>query len=152
MTTSFLKQQDIQKSWILVDAKDAVVGRLAAFLSKVLRGKNSPSYTPHMDCGQNVVVINADKVVFSGKKLENKIYYRHTGYPGGIKSSSPKKVLLGKNPCDVLRLAVKRMLDDGPMARRRLSNLYLYSGQEHKQQAQQPKLVDFGSLNKKNKR
>lgn len=152
MTTSFLKPKDIDKKWLLIDAADVVVGRLAAFLSKVLRGKTKAGYTPHMDCGDNVIVINAEKIAFSGKKLSDKIYYRHTGYPGGIRSTTPSKVLAGKKPTEVIRLAVKRMLDDGPMARERLSNLYIYAGAEHKHVAQQPEFLDFASLNRKNKR
>lgn len=152
MTTFFLKQKQIAKGWLLVDATDAVVGRLAAFISPILRGKTKATYTPHMDCGDNVVIVNASKVRFSGSKMANKVYYRHTGHPGGIKSTTPRKVLEGKNPCNIVRLAVKRMLDDGPMARRRLKNLYVYAGPEHKHGAQKPRVVEFASLNRKNSR
>jgi large subunit ribosomal protein L13 len=152
MTTYFLNHKSIKKNWLLIDAKNAVVGRLASVVAKILRGKNKPEYTPHIDCGDNIVIINAEKVSFSGKKMTDKIYYRHTGYPGGIKSTTPKKVLAGKTPQDVIRLAVKRMLDDGPLARERLSNLYIYSGTTHKHEAQKPETLDFASLNKKNTR
>ncbi|KYH12781.1 50S ribosomal protein L13 [Neorickettsia sp. 179522] len=152
MSTFFLKQAQIEKQWVVVDATDAVVGRLAAFISTVLRGKTKPTYTPHMDCGDNVIVVNASKVKFSGSKMSDKVYYRHTGYPGGIKSTTPAKLLGGKKPCEVVKLAVKRMLDDGPMARRRFKNLYVYAGPEHKHGAQKPSVVDFASLNRKNRR
>lgn len=152
MSTFSLKAKDIKKEWVLIDAKDLVVGRLAAYIVTVLKGKNKPEYTPHMDCGDNIVIINAEKIAFTGKKLKDKIYYRHTGYPGGIKSTTPKKILDGKNPDHIIRLAVKRMLGEGPMARQRLSNLYVYAGEEHKQAAQQPKVLDFAALNRKNQR
>lgn len=145
-------KSEIKKDWLLIDAKGAVVGRLAAIISKLLRGKHKSTYTPHMDGGDYIVVINAAEIAFSGKKLKNKIYYKHTGYPGGIKSTTPDKILESKNPERVLQLAVKRMLDDGPMARQRMKNLYIYNGAEHKQQAQQPQIFDFVNLNKKNKR
>ncbi|AHX11725.1 ribosomal protein L13 [Neorickettsia helminthoeca str. Oregon] len=152
MSTSFLKQGQADKKWVVIDATDAVVGRLAAFVSTVLRGKTKVAYTPHMDCGDNVIILNASKVKFSGTKMLNKVYYRHTGYPGGLKSTTPRKLLDGKKPCEVVRLAVKRMLDDGPMARRRFKNLYVYAGPEHKHEAQNPQVVDFASMNRKNKR
>jgi len=152
MKTSFLTQKQINKSWFIIDATDAVVGRLAAFLSIILRGKNKPDYTPHLDCGDNVIIINADKVCFTGKKKKDKIYYRHTGYPGGIKSTSPEKILKGKFPERVLKLAVERMIGDGPLAKQRFSNLYVYAGPEHKHAAQRPEILDFASLNVKNVR
>ncbi|MBQ4875008.1 MAG: 50S ribosomal protein L13 [Rickettsiaceae bacterium H1] len=145
------KKSEIRKNWLLINAKGAIVGRLAAKIAILLRGKNKPTYTPHMDGGDCVVVINAAEVAFSGKKIKNKIYYRHTGYPGGIKSTIPEKILDGKYPERVLKLAVKRMLDNGPMARKRMKNLYVYSGSEHKHEAQKPQVFDFISLNKKNK-
>ena len=145
------KKSEVKKDWLLIDAGSAIVGRLAAKLAHLLRGKHKPTYTPHMDGGDCVVVINASKVTFSGKKNKNKIYYRHTGYPGGIKSTTPQKVFDSKNPEKVLRLAVKRMLDDGPMARQRMKNLYIYGGAEHKHEAQKPEMFDFINLNRKNK-
>lgn len=150
MTTYFLNHKSIKKNWLLIDAKGAVVGRLASVVATILRGKNKPEYTPHMDCGDNVVIINADKVAFTGKKMTDKVYYRHTGYMGGIKSTTPKKMLMGNNPQDIIRLAVKRMLDDGPLARQRLSNLYIYTGASHRHEAQKPQVLDFASLNRKN--
>ncbi len=145
------KKSEIEKNWLLIDATDLVVGRLAATISHLLRGKHKPTYTPHMDGGDCIVVINADKIKFSGKKLQNKIYYRHTGYPGGIKSTTPEKILKGAHPDRVLKLAVKRMLDDGPMARQRMKNLYVYRGSEHKHAAQQPQEFDVLQLNKRHK-
>lgn len=150
MKTFSIKAGEIKKRWILIDARGAVVGRLASFIAAVLRGKNKPEYTPHMDCGDNVVIINAADVFFSGSKMKNKVYYRHTGYPGGIKSTTPEKVLSGKYPERVLKMAVWRMMDDGPMARRRMKNLYVYSGSEHKHAAQKPVILEFSSLNNKN--
>ncbi|MDN5248230.1 MAG: 50S ribosomal protein L13 [Wolbachia endosymbiont of Tyrophagus putrescentiae] len=152
MKTFFLKEKQIDKKWLLINAEGLVVGRLAAFIATLLRGKHKPEYTPHMDCGDNVIIINAEKVHFTGKKLKDKIYYRHTGYPGGLKQTTPSNILNGKFPERVIEMAVKRMLDDGPMARKRLSNLYIYSGPQHKHQGQQPKEIDFASLNRKNKK
>ncbi len=145
------KQSEVKKKWLVIDAQGAVVGRLAAAIALLLRGKHKATYTPHIDGGDCVVVINAAQVQFSGKKTTDKVYYRHTGYPGGIKSTTPRKILEGEYPERVLRMAVKRMLDDGPMARRRMKNLYVYAGAEHKHEAQQPEVFDFKGLNRKNK-
>lgn len=152
MKTCFLKEKQIDKKWLVIDAEGLVVGRLAAFVAMLLRGKHKPEYTPHMDCGDNVIIVNAEKVHFTGKKLKDKIYYRHTGYSGGLKKTTPDNILNGKFPERVIKMAVKRMLDDGPMARRRFENLYVYSGSEHKHQGQQPEKIDFASLNRKNKK
>ncbi|WP_168464752.1 50S ribosomal protein L13 [Wolbachia endosymbiont of Ctenocephalides felis wCfeT] len=152
MKTFSLKEKQIDKKWFIIDAEGLVVGRLAAFVATLLRGKHKPEYTPHMDCGDNVIIINAEKVCFTGKKLKDKIYYKHTGYPGGLKKNTPDNILSGKFPERVMKMAVKRMLDDGPMARRRLENLYVYAGPEHKNQGQQPEKIDFASLNRKNKK
>ncbi|WCR53397.1 MAG: 50S ribosomal protein L13 [Wolbachia endosymbiont of Ctenocephalides orientis wCori] len=152
MKTFFLKEKEINKKWFIIDAEGLVVGRLAAFVATLLRGKHKPEYTPHMDCGDNVIIINAQKVRFTGKKLKDKIYYRHTGYPGSLKQTTPGNILNGKFPERVVEMAVKRMLDDGPMARKRFGNLYVYPGPEHKHQGQQPEKIDFGSLNHKNKK
>jgi large subunit ribosomal protein L13 len=151
MKTFFLKQKQINKEWLVINAEGIIVGRLAAFVATLLRGKHKPEYTPHMDCGDNVIIINAEKVMFTGKKLRDKIYYRHTGYPGGLKKTTPANILSGKFPERIIEMAVKRMLDDGPMARKRFNNLYVYSGPEHPHQGQQPKEIDFASLNRKNK-
>ncbi|MGN7678838.1 MAG: 50S ribosomal protein L13 [Anaplasma sp.] len=152
MRTFSLKAGQIDKKWILIDAKGAVVGRLAAFIASVLRGKNKPEYTPHMDCGDNVIVINADQVEFTGSKRRNKIYYRHTGYPGGLKSCTPMDIMRSGRSERILKMAVWRMLGDGPLARQRLRNLKVYSGSEHGHEAQKPIPLDFGAVNAKNVR
>jgi large subunit ribosomal protein L13 len=143
----------VEKRWIVVDAENAVVGRLASFLAMRLRGKHRPDYTPHVDCGDYVVVVNADKVAFTGRKRENKVYHRHTGFPGGIKETTPARILEGKHPERVLKLAVQRMLPkESPLARQQLSNLRIYAGPDHPHAAQQPQAVDFKSRNTKNVR
>ena len=152
MKTFSAKPADIDKKWVLIDAENMVVGRLAAVIATRLRGKHLPSYTPHMDCGDNVIVINADKVVFTGNKRSNKTYYRHTGYPGGIKETTPEKLLEGKFPERVLELAVKRMLPRGPLGRRQLSNMRVYAGTEHPHEAQVPETLDVAAMNAKNVR
>ena len=152
MKTFSAKPADIDKKWVLIDAENMVVGRLAAVIATRLRGKHLPSYTPHMDCGDNVIVINADKVVFTGNKRSDKTYYRHTGYPGGIKEITPEKVLEGKFPGRVLELAVKRMLPRGPLGRQQLSNMRVYAGTEHPHKAQAPETLDVAAMNAKNVR
>ena len=150
-TTKFLKTADIEKKWILVDAEDVVVGRLATFVAMRLRGKHRPDYTPHIDCGDNVIIINADKVHFTGKKRSDKIYYRHTGYVGGLKETTAGKVLDGRFPDRVMRKAVQRMLPkESPLARKQLSNLRVYAGSEHEHEAQNPEVIDFKSMSEKN--
>ena len=152
MKTFSAKPADIDKKWVLIDAENMVVGRLATVIATRLRGKHLPSYTPHMDCGDNVIVINADKVVFTGNKKSDKTYYRHTGYPGGIKETTPEKLLEGKFPERVLELAVKRMLPRGPLGRRQLSNMRVYAGTEHPHEAQVPETLDVAAMNAKNMR
>jgi large subunit ribosomal protein L13 len=152
MKTYSAKPSEIEKKWIMIDAEGLVVGRLAALIAIRLRGKHKPSYTPHMDCGDNVIVVNADKVRFTGNKRDQKIYYWHTGFPGGIKSRTADKLLDGKFPERVLMKAVQRMMPGGPLTRRQLSNLKVYAGQEHPHEAQKPELLDVASLNKKNTR
>ena len=147
--TSFIKKEEIKNNWILIDAENAIVGRLAAYISKVLRGKNKTQYTPHMDHGDFVVVTNIEKIKFSGKKIKNKKYYRHTGYPGGIKSTSPY-ILIKKKPEEILKLAVKRMLPGGPLAKKQLSKLKIYKGSSHPHQSQNLKVIDFAKINSKN--
>lgn len=150
-TTKFLKTAEVEKTWIVVDAEDAVVGRLASFVAMRLRGKHLPNYTPHIDCGDYVVIINADKVQFTGKKLTDKVYYRHTGHPGGLKETTPAKILGGRFPDRVMRKAVQRMLPkESPLARQQLSNMRVYAGSEHPHSAQSPITVDFKSINRKN--
>ena len=147
--TKFVKKSDIVSSWYEVDANNAVVGRLAAVVSKIIRGKNKTTYTPHMDHGDFVVVKNVDQIKFTGKKFENKKYYRHTGYPGGIKETTPEK-LYEKKPGEALNLAVKRMLPGGVLGRKQLTKLKIYSGSDHPHSSQNPKLIDLTKLNSKN--
>jgi large subunit ribosomal protein L13 len=152
MKTYSAKPADIEKKWILIDAENMVVGRLAAVIATRLRGKHLPTFTPHMDCGDNVVVINADKVKFTGKKMGDKKYYRHTGYPGGIKETTPEKIMEGKFPERVVEMAVKRMLPHGPLSRQQLTNLKVYAGSEHPHEAQSPETLDVAAMNSKNVR
>ena len=148
--TPFIKDKDIKKDWYLINAQDAAVGRLAAFISKVLRGKNKPTYNPHMDNGDFVVVTNIEKIKFSGKKFKNKKYYRHTGHPGGIKETTPLTLKEKSKTQDILRLAVKRMLPSGPLGKKQLTKLKIYSGETHPHDVQKPKIINFEKLNKKN--
>jgi large subunit ribosomal protein L13 len=152
MSTFNLKPADVEKKWILIDAEGLVVGRLAAIIARRLRGKHLPAYTPHVDCGDNVIVINADKVVLTGKKRQDKVYYWHTGYIGGIKERTARAVLDGKFPERVLEKAVERMMPDGPLARKQLGNLRVYKGGAHPHEAQQPETIDIAALSRKNKR
>ncbi|MDA8539903.1 50S ribosomal protein L13 [Alphaproteobacteria bacterium] len=152
MKTYSAKPADIEKKWILIDAENMVVGRLAAVIATRLRGKHLPTFTPHMDCGDNVIVINADKVKFTGKKMGDKKYYRHTGYPGGIKETTPEKIMEGKFPERVVEMAVKRMLPRGPLGRQQLTNLKVYAGSEHPHEAQSPETLDVAAMNSKNVR
>ena len=148
--TSFIKKDELKNNWYLINAENLVVGRLAAYISMVLRGKNKTTYTPHMDDGDFVVITNIEKIKFTGNKLENKKYYRHTGYPGGIKSTTPE-ILMNKKPEEVLKLAVKRMLPGGPLAKKQLSKLKIYSGKIHPHESQNLIIIDFAKINKKNK-
>lgn len=147
--TDFIKKSEIKNNWILIDAKNIVVGRLAAFISKALRGKNKTQFTPHMDNGDFVVVTNIEKIKFTGKKLNNKKYYRHTGYPGGIKSTNPS-LLLKNKPEEILKLAVRRMLPGGPLSKKQLSKLKIYKGENHPHTSQNPTIIDFAKINSKN--
>ena len=150
MKTFSLRASEIDKKWILIDADGLVVGRLAAFIATRLRGKHKPSFTPHMDMGDNVVVINAGKVLLTGNKRTQKTYYRHTGYPGGIRQATADKILDGRFPERVLEAAVKRMMPGGPLTRDQLSNLRIFAGTEHPHEAQQPETVDVKGMNPKN--
>ncbi len=150
MKTYSAKPADIEKKWILIDAEGLVVGRLAAIVVTRLRGKHKPTYTPHMDCGDNVVVVNAEKAVLTGNKLDKKIYYWHTGYPGGIKERTARKVIEGRFPERVVEKAVERMLPRGPLGRQQMRNLRVYAGAEHPHAAQQPETLDIAALNPKN--
>jgi large subunit ribosomal protein L13 len=152
-TTASLKPAEVEKKWIVIDAQDAVVGRLASFIAMRLRGKHRPDYTPHVDCGDFVVVVNADKVKFTGRKLQNKIYYWHTGHPGGVKQRTADKILGGRFPERVLEKAVERMLPkESPLARRQLTHLRIYAAAEHPHAAQNPETIAFADLNAKNVR
>lgn len=146
------KAADVQKDWILIDAEGIVLGRLASVIALRLRGKHKPSYTPHMDDGDNVIVINADKVRLTGNKAKADIFYWHTGYPGGIKGRSKGEILEGKFPERVVEKAVERMLPEGPLARKQLKNLKVYAGANHPHEAQAPKTLDVAAMNPKNKR
>ena len=152
MKTYFAKPGEVEKKWVLIDAQGLVVGRLASLIAMRLKGKHRAAYTPHVDTGDNVIVINADKVVFTGAKTEDKIYYRHTGYPGGLKQTTPRRLLEGRFPERILQLAVGRMLKRGPLQRRLMRNLKIYKGAAHPHEAQQPELLDVKSLNRKNVR
>ena len=150
MKTFSLRKEDVKKKWLLIDAKDAVLGRLAVHSANILRGKNKPNYTPNQDCGDNLVIINADHVHLTGKKFSDKIYYRHTGYPGGIKEITPEKLAEKNKPADILKLAVKRMLPSGPLAKKQLTKLKIYSGEDHPHSSQNPVSLNLSTLNKKN--
>ncbi len=152
MTTFVAKPGEVDKKWILIDASGLVVGRLAALIATRLKGKHKAIYTPPVDCGDNIVVINADKVVFSGNKFTDKVYYRHTGYPGGIKETTPKRIIEGKFPERVVEKAVERMLKRGPLQRKLMRNLKIYKGAEHPHAAQNPEQLDVAKLNRKNVR
>ena len=150
MMTPFTKKKDLKKDWYLINAENAAVGRLASYISKVLRGKNKASYNPHIDNGDFVVVTNIDKIKFTGKKFNEKKYFKHTGHPGGIKEFTPL-TLKNKNKIqDILKLAVKRMLPGGPLAKKQLTKLKIYSGEQHPHNVQNPKIIDFEKLNRKN--
>lgn len=142
---------DVENKWVVIDAEGAVVGRLASYIAKRLRGKHRADFTPHIDTGDHVVVINADKVVFTGNKLKQKTYFRHTGYPGGIKSTTAGEIMAGRFPERALEMAVKRMMPkESTLARKQLSKLRVYSGAEHPHEAQSPETVDFAAMNSKN--
>lgn len=150
MKTYSAKPSEIEKKWVLIDAKGLVVGRLAAFVANRLRGKHKATYTPHMDCGDNVIIVNASEVALTGAKYGDKVYHRHTGYPGGLKTLSARQILEGRHPERVVEKAIERMLPRGPLARRQLKNLRVYGGPEHPHEAQTPEQIDFGSLSSKN--
>ena len=147
--TKFLKKSELSSGWYEVDATNVVVGRLATIISKILRGKNKTNYTPHMDNGDFVIVKNIENVKFTGSKFENKKYYRHTGHPGGIKETTPE-ILQSSKPGEVLKMAVKRMLPGGPLAKKQLTKLKVYSGSDHPHSAQNPEVIEIGKLNSKN--
>ena len=152
MKTYSAKPTEIDMKWVLIDADGLVVGRLASQVAMILRGKHKPTYTPHMDCGDNVIIINCDKVHFTGKKMTDKIYYRHTGYPGGIKIRTPKMIIDGKFPERIVELAVERMMRRGPLYRKLMRNLKIYKGADHPHAAQNPEMLDVAKMNRKNVR
>ena len=149
--TRSVKPAEVEKQWHLIDADGLVVGRVASIIANILRGKHKPSYTPHVDCGDNVIIINADKVRFTGKKRADKVYYKHTGYIGGIKGVTAARVLDGRFPERVLEKAVERMVPRGPLGRDQMRALHLYNGTEHPHGGTQPEVLDVGSMNRKNK-
>ena len=152
MKTYSAKPADVEKKWILIDAENLVVGRLATLVAMRLRGKHKATYTPHIDMGDNVIIVNADKVVLTGRKLDNKKYYWHTGYPGGIKERTARKIIEGRFPERIVEKAVERMIPRGPLGRQQMRNLKVYAGAEHPHQAQQPEPLDVAALSKKNSR
>ena len=152
MRTYSAKPSEIEKKWWIIDAEGLVLGRLATIVAMYLRGKHKPTFTPHMDCGDNIVIVNADKVRLTGSKRTAKTYYWHTGYPGGIKSRTADKILDGAHPERVMQKAVQRMITRGPLGRVQMGNLKVYGGSEHPHEAQQPVMLDVGSMNAKNKR
>ncbi|MCZ6764380.1 MAG: 50S ribosomal protein L13 [Alphaproteobacteria bacterium] len=152
MKTYSAKPGDIDRKWWVVDAEGLILGRMAVVIADRLRGKHKPLYSPNLDCGDHVVVINAEKVRLTGRKATNKIYYRHTGYPGGIKSRTAKEILAGKHPQRVVEKAVERMVPKGPMGRQQLKKLKVYAGAEHPHEAQSPEALDIGAMNPKNSR
>jgi large subunit ribosomal protein L13 len=151
-TTLSLKPAEVNKDWVLIDADGLVLGRLAAIVAQRLRGKHKPQFTPHVDCGDNVVIVNADKVRVTGNKADQSIFYYHTGYPGGIKGRSVRQILEGKHPERVVEKAVERMITRGPLQRKQMKHLYVYAGTEHPHAGQQPKALDIAAMNTKNKR
>lgn len=150
-TTKSAKPAEVEKKWHIVDADGLIVGRAAVVIANVLRGKHKTSFTPHVDCGDNVIVINADKIRFTGKKLGQKVYYKHTGYAGGIKGITAGKVLEGRFPERVLEKAVERMIPRGPLGRQQMRNLRIYAGAAHPHEAQNPEVLDIAGMSRKNK-
>ena len=148
--TPFIKKKEIKKDWYIINAENAAVGRLASYISKVLRGKNKSTFNPHIDNGDFVVVTNIDKIKFTGKKFQNKKYFKHTGHPGGIKETTPSILKERNKTQEILKLAVKRMLPGGPLAKKQLTKLKIYNGENHPHDIQKPKVVDFKKLNKRN--
>ena len=152
MKTFVAKPAEVEKKWVLIDAKGLVVGRLASLVAMRLRGKHKPIFTPHVDCGDNVIIINAEKVVLTGRKRDQKVYYHHTGYPGGIKERTAKFILDGRFPERVVEKAVQRMLPRGPLGRQQFGNLRVYKGAEHPHTAQTRQVIDIAAMNRKNVR
>ena len=152
LKTYTAKPSDIEKKWWLIDAEDLIVGRLATIVAKILRGKHKTTFTPNIDCGDYVIIINAEKVKLTGKKYAEKLYYWHTGYTGGIKDRTARQIMEGKYPERILEYAVSRMMSRGPLQRDLMTKLHIYKGNEHKHQAQNPQILDVGAMNRKNKK
>ncbi len=152
MKTYSARPAEVERAWFVVDAEDVVLGRLAAKVANILRGKHKPMYTPHIDCGDHVIVINADKVKMTGKKQSDKVYYWHTGHPGGIKDRTVDEILQGKHPERVIEKAIQRMVPKGPLGRAQLEKLRVYASDTHPHEAQQPQSLDIGAMNPKNRR
>lgn len=152
MKTYSMKASEVDKKWYVIDATDLVLGRLASIIANYLRGKHKPAFTPHMDCGDHIIVLNAEKVRLTGNKLKDKKFYWHTGYPGGIKERTINQLLEGKYPERVIHKAVERMITRGPLGRKQMGNLKIYAGENHPHEAQDPKVLDVASMNPKNKR
>jgi large subunit ribosomal protein L13 len=152
MKTYSAKPAEVEKKWVMIDGSGLVVGRLASIIALRLRGKHKPTYTPHVDCGDNVIVVNAEKVVLTGRKLQQKIYRHHTGFIGGIKERSAKSIMEGRFPERIVEKAVERMLPRGPLGRVQLGNLRVYKGPDHPHAAQNPEKLDVGAMNRKNQR
>ncbi len=152
MKTYVAKPGEVDKKWVVIDGTNLVVGRLATIIATRLKGKHKPTYTPHVDTGDNVIVVNADKVAFTGNKDEDKEYYRHTGYPGGLKTRTPRMIREGKFPERIVELAVERMLKRGPLQRKLMRNLKIYKGPDHPHAAQNPEVLDVAKMNRKNVR
>jgi large subunit ribosomal protein L13 len=150
-TTKSATPFTVEKKWHLIDADGLVVGRLASIVANILRGKHKPSFTPHIDCGDNVIIVNAEKVRFTGKKMTDKVYYKHTGYAGGIKETTPQKIIAGAFPERVLEKAVERMIPRGPLGRQQMRNLRVFKGPQHDHEAQNPETLDIAGMNRKNK-
>lgn len=151
MLTYSLKINDISKKWVLIDADGLVLGRMASFVASLLRGKHKPTFTPHMDCGDNVIIVNAKKVKLTGNKSKKKVYYKHTGYPGGLKERSFEDIMDSKNPEIIIRKAVERMMSSNALSKKQLSNLRIFKDENHDLEAQKPEQINFGNFNKKNK-
>ena len=149
LMTNFIKKNELKNDWYIIDGTNAIVGRLATIIARIIRGKHKTTFTPHMDHGDFVVVKNIEQIKFTGNKYQNKKYYRHTGYPGGIKETTPEK-LSEKKPGEALKLAVKRMLPGGVLGRKQLTKLKIYTGSDHPHSAQNPKVIDLSKLNSKN--
>ncbi len=152
MNTYSAKPSEVERGWFVIDAEDVVLGRLASIVSMRLRGKHKTTYTPHIDCGDNIIIVNADKVKLTGNKRDDKTYYWHTGYPGGIKSRTAGKILEGKHPERVVIKAVERMISRNPLGRQQMRKLHVYAGTEHPHESQKPEVLDVAAMNPKNKR